>query len=172
MDHLSDLKLADSDFGIPPRIDLLLGAEVFTNILCDGRRTGPGGMPSALNTCFGWVLFGKIGRTDVVNMANHTLEQLVLLDERETRHSYAAVLTAGKNKALRCTGRRKKRSDEGQQPLVPRRECIPEGCGILRHGFNRTKISQSVRNNGCTRQIRWETRRFRPAGCWCQNATK
>ena len=40
-DHLSDLKLADFDFRTPPRIDLLLGAEVITSILYDGRRTGP-----------------------------------------------------------------------------------------------------------------------------------
>ena len=40
-DHLLDLKLADPDFRTPARIDLLLGAEVFTSILRDGRRTGP-----------------------------------------------------------------------------------------------------------------------------------
>ena len=44
-EHLSDLKLEDSDFRTPARIDLLLGAEVFTSILCDGRRTGPQGSP-------------------------------------------------------------------------------------------------------------------------------
>ena len=115
-EHLSDLKLADPDFRTPARIDLLLGAEVFTSILRDGRRTGPGGTPSALNTCFGWVLFGKIGQTDVVDVANHTMEQLVYTDERETRRSYAAVLTAGKKNDLRCTGRRKRRVNEGQQP--------------------------------------------------------
>ena len=31
-DHLSDLKLADSDFRTPARIDLLLGAKVFMSI--------------------------------------------------------------------------------------------------------------------------------------------
>ena len=109
-DHLTDLKLADPDFRTPARIDLLLGAEVFTTILRDGRRTGPRGTPSALNTCFGWVLFGKInGRNDVVDVANHTLEQLVYTDESERRRSYAAVLTAGKNEDLRFLQRRKRR---------------------------------------------------------------
>ena len=59
-DHISDLKLADSDFRTPACIDLLLGAEVFMSILCDGWWTGPQGMPSVINTYFGWVLFGKI----------------------------------------------------------------------------------------------------------------
>ena len=45
-DHLSDLKLADSDFRTPARIDLLLGAEVF----------------------------GKIKGSDAVDVANMTLE--------------------------------------------------------------------------------------------------
>ena len=40
-DHLQDLKLDDSDFRTPARIDLLLGAEVFTSILHDGWWTGP-----------------------------------------------------------------------------------------------------------------------------------
>ena len=38
------------------------------------------------------MLFGKIdGRSDGVDVANHTLEQLVYTDESETRCSYAAV---------------------------------------------------------------------------------
>ena len=74
-DHLSDLELADPEFRTPARIDLLLGAEVFASILRDGRRTGPRGTPSAINTCLGWVLFGKINDSDVVDVANHTLEQ-------------------------------------------------------------------------------------------------
>ena len=66
-DHLSNLKLADSNFRTPAHIDLLLGAEVFTSILCDGWRTGPQGTPTALNASFVWVLFGKIdGRIDVL----------------------------------------------------------------------------------------------------------
>ena len=40
-DHLSDLNLADPDFRTPARIDLVLGAEVFTSVLHDVRRTGP-----------------------------------------------------------------------------------------------------------------------------------
>ena len=49
-DHLLDLKLADSDFRTLARMDLLLGAEVFTSILHDEQRTGPLGTPSASNT--------------------------------------------------------------------------------------------------------------------------
>ena len=82
-DHLSDLMQADSDFRTPARIYLLLVAEVhtvFTSILCDGRWTDPQGTPSTTNTCFEWVLFGKIEGIDVVDVANLTLEQDVMRD--------------------------------------------------------------------------------------------
>ena len=57
--HLSDLTLADPDFGVPGRIDLLLGIDVFTRIIRQGRRTGVPGSPSAFETMFGWVLAGE-----------------------------------------------------------------------------------------------------------------
>ena len=45
----------------------------------------------------------------MVDVANHTLEQLVYTDESETRGSYAAVLTAGKNRDLRYLQMSRKR---------------------------------------------------------------
>ena len=57
--HLKDLKLADPDFGRPGRIDILLGIDVFTDVLLHGRRSGPPGSPIAFETMFGWVLAGR-----------------------------------------------------------------------------------------------------------------
>ena len=56
--HLANLPLADPDYGKPGHIDLLLGVEVFVDILRHGRQSGPPGSPSALETLFGWVLSG------------------------------------------------------------------------------------------------------------------
>ena len=39
--HVSGLTLADPKFGIPGRIDLLLGADIFSGVLRQGRRYGP-----------------------------------------------------------------------------------------------------------------------------------
>ena len=50
-DHLLDLKLADMEFRTPACIGLLLGAEVFTSVLLDGRQTGPQCMLTVNNTC-------------------------------------------------------------------------------------------------------------------------
>ena len=61
--HLSDLHLADPEFGVPGRIDILLGVDVFTGVLLNGRRKGPPRSPIALETCFGWVLCGNTHST-------------------------------------------------------------------------------------------------------------
>ena len=59
-DHLSNIDLADPDFGRPGRIDLLLGVDIFTEVLLQGQQSGPPGSPVALETQFGWVLAGRI----------------------------------------------------------------------------------------------------------------
>ncbi len=58
--HLSGISLADPDFGSPGKIDLLLGVDVFGDVLRHGRRSGPLGSPTAFETRFGWVLAGAI----------------------------------------------------------------------------------------------------------------
>lgn len=58
--NLSDLKLADPRFNVPNKIDLLLGAEVYGQILCEGLIKGPPGCPVAQNTQLGWILSGHI----------------------------------------------------------------------------------------------------------------
>jgi hypothetical protein len=59
-EHLTDLALSDPTFGLPGRVDALLGIDVFVEVLLDGRRTGPPGSPVAFNTEFGWVLGGNV----------------------------------------------------------------------------------------------------------------
>ena len=57
--HLTDLQLADPTFRQPGRIDILLGVDVFTQVLLQGRRIGSPGSPVAFETVFGWVLAGS-----------------------------------------------------------------------------------------------------------------
>ena len=58
--HVLDLFLADPAFGLPGRIDLLLGVDIFVSVLLQGQWTGPPGTPVALETEFGWVFSGNI----------------------------------------------------------------------------------------------------------------
>ena len=60
--------LSDPDFGRPGRIDILLGVDVFVEVLMHGRRTGPPGTPIAFETLFGWVLAVK---TDTCSLDCH-----------------------------------------------------------------------------------------------------
>ncbi|CAH2106877.1 unnamed protein product [Euphydryas editha] len=54
------LELADPGYTTPGRIDILLGAEVYSNVLLSGIMKHPTINLLAQNTIFGWVLSGKI----------------------------------------------------------------------------------------------------------------
>ncbi|XP_024891843.1 uncharacterized protein LOC112467443, partial [Temnothorax curvispinosus] len=58
--HIEGLKLADPRYHRPGPIDILIGAEIFTSLLRDGRRVGKKGEPDAFNSIFGWVLVGSL----------------------------------------------------------------------------------------------------------------
>ena len=57
--YINGIDLADPGFGCPGRIDMLLGVNVFVDVILHGRRSGPSGTPIAFETCFGWVLAGS-----------------------------------------------------------------------------------------------------------------
>ncbi|XP_046145368.1 uncharacterized protein LOC123988660 [Osmia bicornis bicornis] len=56
--HITGLTLADPEYGVPARVDLLLGADVCGTLIGDDSRRGPEGTPTAKLTPFGWVLMG------------------------------------------------------------------------------------------------------------------
>ena len=58
--QISKLKLADPTYSTPGRIDLLLGAEVYSRILLDGLHKSPQASIIAQNSHLGWLLSGKI----------------------------------------------------------------------------------------------------------------
>ena len=58
--HLSGLQLADPEFDVPDRIDVLLGVDVFAEVLQQGWRNGGiPGSPTDVETTFSWVLAGR-----------------------------------------------------------------------------------------------------------------
>ena len=71
--HLTDLHLADPDFGRPGKIDILLGVDIYADVLLQGWRSGPPGSPVAFETKFGWILAGKTGNllSACSNIASH-----------------------------------------------------------------------------------------------------
>ena len=55
----SGINLTDPGFGSPGKIDILLGIDVFVDVILHGRRSGLPGTPIAFETCFRWVLAGS-----------------------------------------------------------------------------------------------------------------
>lgn len=56
--ELVNITLADPEFHTPNKIDILLGADVYGQIIRDGLIKGPKGIPTAQNTALGWILSG------------------------------------------------------------------------------------------------------------------
>jgi hypothetical protein len=61
--HLTGLKLGDSKLNIPGAVDILLGADVFGNLLQSGRVIRAHGTSTAMETTLGWFLMGQTDDT-------------------------------------------------------------------------------------------------------------
>ncbi|XP_046745774.1 uncharacterized protein LOC124411010 [Diprion similis] len=58
--HLDGLPLADPDYSSTRPIELLLGADVYAQLILDGVRKGNANTPVAQNTQLGWIISGQI----------------------------------------------------------------------------------------------------------------
>ena len=58
--HIKDLSpLADPNFHLPKRIDLILDVDYLDEVLLPSKLSGPPGTPSAWNTLLGWGIMGR-----------------------------------------------------------------------------------------------------------------
>ncbi|XP_045540617.1 uncharacterized protein LOC106708519 [Papilio machaon] len=60
VEFMSPMALADPSFNVPNKIDLLLGAEVYSQILLEGIVKDPSSRVVAQNTRLGWILSGQL----------------------------------------------------------------------------------------------------------------
>ncbi|GFV72375.1 integrase catalytic domain-containing protein [Trichonephila clavipes] len=58
--HINGLQLADPSFYISRPVDMILGADVFFDLILYGKISGTKNQPSALNSKLGWLLSGKV----------------------------------------------------------------------------------------------------------------
>ncbi|XP_024890929.1 uncharacterized protein LOC112466832 [Temnothorax curvispinosus] len=58
--HVADLALADPDPTNSDSIDVIIGTDLYGDLLLDGIRKGSRGQPLAQNTVLGWVLSGPV----------------------------------------------------------------------------------------------------------------
>lgn len=59
LSYLNHVQLADSSFHSPGEIDILIGAPQFAEILLSGRVNGPPGLPTGIETIFGYIIVGN-----------------------------------------------------------------------------------------------------------------
>ncbi|XP_036327135.1 uncharacterized protein LOC118739731 [Rhagoletis pomonella] len=58
--YFNNLKLADPQYNLTGRIDIILGADIFSEYLLQDKIVHPSGSPSAIQTIFGWVIIGNV----------------------------------------------------------------------------------------------------------------
>ena len=60
--HIRSVKLADTDFNKPRKIEIILGSDVFEDLVLDGKFIDGNGLHFR-NTVFGWIASGKHSNT-------------------------------------------------------------------------------------------------------------
>nr|CAI5837878.1 unnamed protein product [Callosobruchus analis] len=69
--HIPDnLNLADPGFECPREVDLLLGANIFWDLLLDGKISLGKNMPTLRNIKFGWIITGTIPLSNNLSLCN------------------------------------------------------------------------------------------------------
>ena len=115
--HLDGIPLADPSFGQPGRVDMLLGADIFVDVLRDGRRKGQDDAPTAFETDFGWVLCGTPSVSTPVHVASFytsvespddILKKFWELEESPTDDSIMSVKERLVLRHFECNHRRSK----------------------------------------------------------------
>ncbi|CAB3238247.1 unnamed protein product [Arctia plantaginis] len=71
-EDIKNLELADPGFMTPGKIDILLGAEVYSEILLDGLIKHPSSNLLVQNTILGWVISGRMSQEPTSKVANIT----------------------------------------------------------------------------------------------------
>ncbi|UYV71900.1 hypothetical protein LAZ67_9000991, partial [Cordylochernes scorpioides] len=84
---LKSLKLADPEFYIQAPIDMILGADIYTELMLNGSISLGEGLPMAINTRLGWVLLGKLmgtseSNTEVCNLSLQSEPELEFVMKR------------------------------------------------------------------------------------------
>nr|XP_034830105.1 uncharacterized protein LOC117987255 [Maniola hyperantus] len=135
--EIKDVFLADPEFHTPNKIDVLLGAEVYAQVIREGLIRGPPGAPIAQNTAFGWILSGQTDSRGNsischhITVTTHMDENDVLKKfwELETEHSFFKknILTPEEETCEQFYERSTKRDKDGRYIVrLPFRDEDPQ----------------------------------------------
>ena len=79
--HLKNISLPDPQFDTPGRIDLLLGVDVYVDLLLHNQWSGPPGSPVAYKTIFGCVLAGRTHSEVTHHVMSHHMSASLTNDD-------------------------------------------------------------------------------------------
>lgn len=65
LSHLSDLNWADPDPTSSHPINIIIGTDLYNDLILDGVRKGESGQPIAQNSLFGWIISGPLRSTAI-----------------------------------------------------------------------------------------------------------
>ena len=102
--HLRDLApLADPDFHLPKRVDLILDVDYLDEILLPNKVSGPKGTPSAWSTLLGWGIMGRYSpeqntalRHSVSVVTSSTMEEVGLDSQLQRFWTQEAMVVGSK----------------------------------------------------------------------------
>ena len=155
--HISDLTLADPDFERPGKVDILLGVDVFPEVLLQGRRSGLIGTPTAFETIFGWVLSGKIDTIQhtpqvttlhvVTESSNDILHKFWELEEQPKE---IPLLSHEEREVVRHFESNHYRKDDGRfvVPLPRNNTCKPIGESRTQAVRRFISLEKALHSNG------------------------
>ncbi|KAJ8884453.1 hypothetical protein PR048_016310 [Dryococelus australis] len=104
--HLEGLKMGDTTFDFPGRIDLLLGADIYPYLLCSGLHTGSAGSPVAIETVWLGAVWTIGHKTDPLQLSSmhrqmfcelEEIKPVNILAEEETLCEHHFNTTHGRN---------------------------------------------------------------------------
>lgn len=124
---LDHLQLADPQYNVPNKIDILLGADVYGTIMKEGMKKCPNGSLIAQSTTLGWVLSGAInkGKGNINESAMRVRVMHAQVNENEilkkfweveesTFYSAKKMLSEEEEKCERIYENTTKRTEEGR----------------------------------------------------------
>lgn len=137
----SNLKLADPEFNMSAKIDVLIGADLFFNLLCVGQIRLGMGKPLLQKSVFGWIISGRLvhDKSSTAAQSFHLLASQDVQEQLEKFWHIEEVATASHYS---------KEESDCEQHFVDRvtRDCSGRFCVTLPLKDNSSKLGNSLEN--------------------------
>lgn len=85
--------LADPDFGTPNDINILIGADLFYELIIPGHYRLGKGLPILVNTCLGWILSGVLPESYLKQSQSQTTHSFLSIDNYPLNDPLESLLT-------------------------------------------------------------------------------